>query len=212
MTKFKDSKSVKICKVEGCDNPFRCKGYCNKHYLQIRKHGKILNQTKYDSNRYVVSDSICKMSLNDTNGNIIDYAIIDKDDIDKVEHLKWGIGWAGYVTATKPNGKKVQIHRIIIGTKRGMDIDHINGDRLDNRKSNLRFATRSQNAANSPERKTNTSGFKGVCPIHEKWVAQINCLGNHYHLGYFDNRVDAAKAYNSAAREYFGEFAYQNPI
>lgn len=212
MAESKITQSKRICQVEGCNESYRSKGYCNKHYLQIRNHGKILTQTKYEPNNFIVDGDVCKMSLNDTKGNIVAYAIIDTDDITKINHLKWGTGWAGYVTATNANGKKEKMHQFVFGAKKGMDIDHINGDRLDNRKSNLRFATRSQNCANSSERKTNSSGFKGVCLVREKWAAQVCCSYKNHHLGYFDSKVEAAKAYNSAAKILFGRFAYRNPV
>lgn len=89
------------------------------------------------------------------------------------------------------------------------DIDHINGDRLDNRWSNLREATRSQNLGNSRIPSTNKSGFKGVSfdGRRNKWLAQITIDGVHYHLGRYDKAEDAAQAYREALRGHFGKFA-----
>lgn len=88
-------------------------------------------------------------------------------------------------------------------------IDHINGDRKDNRISNLRLATNAQNAANSRRRAHNTSGFKGAF-FHKRrnrWMAQIGVNGRQFHLGYFDTPEAAHAAYCEAAREHYGEFA-----
>lgn len=89
------------------------------------------------------------------------------------------------------------------------DIDHKNGDRLDNRIDNLRLATRSMNNGNSKKPKTNTSGFKGVYwhSQRERWCAGIRCNGQTTYLGLFDTPESAHEAYMAAARRIFGEFA-----
>jgi hypothetical protein len=88
-------------------------------------------------------------------------------------------------------------------------IDHANGDWRDNRLSNLRIATRSENAANSGPPRTNTSGFKGVCWDKRagKWLAQISHQRAHYWLGHFSTAQEAHNAYRAAALRFFGEFA-----
>ena len=97
------------------------------------------------------------------------------------------------------------------------EIDHINGIRDDNRIENLRECTRSQNSANAPKRKSydgkiTSSKYKGVYwyKRYQKWKAQIGKDGKMIHLGYFDSERDAAKAYDSKAKELFGEFAAVN--
>lgn len=88
-------------------------------------------------------------------------------------------------------------------------IDHINGDRGDNRIANLRIATGSQNCRNTTCHRDNRSGVKGVTfeKRRRKWKAQILVSGRHRNLGCFDRIEDAASAYRAAAREHFGEFA-----
>lgn len=109
--------------------------------------------------------------------------------IDYTHHPAHGLAWL-YMTGIWPVA----------------DIDHINGDRADNRWCNLREATRSQNNANARARATNTSGFKGVTwkKSHCKWLAQISVNGKHKHLGHFER---AFIAYCFAAWKYHGEFA-----
>jgi hypothetical protein len=89
-------------------------------------------------------------------------------------------------------------------------IDHINGDRADNRLCNLREVTQSLNNANSARRRDNTSGFKGVffCRQKSKWTARIKPPGmKRLHLGFFTDPQDAANAYAKAATEHFGDYA-----
>ena len=91
-------------------------------------------------------------------------------------------------------------------------VDHIDGDGLNNRRSNLRPATPSQNNANRRKSRQNTSGFKGVSYYHRtsRWRAYVGVDGKAIHLGYFDTAIDAARAYDAAALEHFGEFARIN--
>lgn len=93
-------------------------------------------------------------------------------------------------------------------------IDHINGDKSDNRFENLRLSNQSQNSANSRTPKNNTSGFKGVCwhKKAKKWAARIKVNRQEIYLGLFKTKEEAAEAYNKAALEHFGEFARLNEI
>ncbi len=96
--------------------------------------------------------------------------------------------------------------------KKGFDIDHINGDGLDNRKSNLRICKHGENQYNSKMPKNNTSGYKGVYwdKRRNKWISQININGKHVYIGQFINAIDAANAYDKAAMQYHKEFAKPN--
>lgn len=93
-------------------------------------------------------------------------------------------------------------------------IDHINGDKIDNRVANLRPATNAQNIQNGDIRSSNTSGAKGVTwsRHNRKWQAQIGCGSSKKHIGYFTSVVDAAAAYDRVALELFGEFARTNEM
>lgn len=92
------------------------------------------------------------------------------------------------------------------------EIDHINQIKTDNRIENLRPCTRSQNTGNVGLRSTNTSGYRGIWFAKHcgKWRASIKKKGKSTHLGYFNTREEAAEAYDTAAKDYFGEFAYIN--
>ena len=105
------------------------------------------------------------------------------------------------------------MHWDIIGKPRNkFETDHINGDRLDNRKINLRICTRSQNNMNKGIQKNNNSGFKGVVFFKGKWMAHIQINNRNIYLGVFDNIKDAAQAYNEAAIRYHKRFAVLNKI
>jgi hypothetical protein len=107
------------------------------------------------------------------------------------------------------------MHRFIINAPFGVQIDHINGNKLDNRRSNIRMATVQKNAFNRKKPKGKcTSQYKGVFKRKDlnKWETRIKINNKSIYLGTFVDEVDAAKAYNQAARKYFGEFARCNDI
>ena len=118
-----------------------------------------------------------------------------------------------YVIATKGRSEQISLHRLIMGLEKGdpREVDHANGDGLDNRRLNLRIATRAQNNANRRLRKDNTSGYKGVvanCKRPGLWVAQIMHNSKGYNLGTtFKTKEDAFSAYCEAATRLHGEFA-----
>lgn len=108
----------------------------------------------------------------------------------------------------------MSIAYMIMGAPFGhKEIDHINGDRLDNRKENLRFCTRVQNEMNKPTSRLSSSGYKGVYRSRSgAWLARIQLKKKKIHLGTFDNKVDAARAYNEKAKELYGDFAWLNSV
>ncbi len=113
--------------------------------------------------------------------------------------------------------RRILMHTEILGTpSKGLETDHINGNGLDNRKANLRVCTRMQNQHNRSKTKKGkpSSKYKGVSFIkqHNKWRAAIAINKRIKHLGYFENEIDAAIAYNKAAVEYFKEYANINSL
>ena len=101
------------------------------------------------------------------------------------------------------------MHKIITGTDEYITIDHINREKLDNRKENFRYATKSENRINSKIRTDNTSGIQGVRFEQGKWRARISVNGKYVHLGMFDNFQEAVKTRLEAEKKYYGEFAMQ---
>ena len=116
-------------------------------------------------------------------------------------------GLVFYAVRSLPGQPKQGMHTFLTGWSR---VDHINGNGLDNRRSNLRPASRSQNGANRGAPSNNTSGFKGVTRFRLKWMAKIQVHGRTIHLGLFATPQEAARAYDTAALEHFGEYARPN--
>ena len=211
-------KLQRICQVKGCGRMFYAKGWCVRHYRQMIKYGKVYgNPTKLkqgETNRCVSENDVCKIELYDKEGNVRDYTVIDAEDYNKIKDLKWSLDGRGYVTHCRENGISSKFHRVIIGALDNETADHIDGDPLNNRKVNLRMCTHHQNTWNNRTPKNNTSGYKGVHWNKEKrkWGAGIKYNYKKLFLGYFDDKIEAAKAYNTAAIKHFGDFARLNDV
>jgi hypothetical protein len=106
----------------------------------------------------------------------------------------------------------LSMHRMVVNAPKGLFVDHINHNGLDNRKANLRICTNLQNLRNKRPKTGCTSEYKGVhwCKGRNKFRANIYLNKKAIHLGYFHDEIAAAKAYDEKARELFGEFAYLN--
>jgi len=147
-------------------------------------------------------------------------ALVDDADFEELNQWKWYAvwdGWHWYAIRCEQNGGRKQtiyMHRQIMGAARDQQIDHRNRTGLDNQRGNLRFCTTGQNAMNRKKRAGCSSRYKGVTwyKLYGKWMAYIKRRGKQTTLGYFDEELDAALAYNEAATEYFGEFARLNAI
>lgn len=141
-----------------------------------------------------------------------DIVLVDADDLPIVGQHSWHLNCYGYAKS-KINYKHILMHRMIMGDiPSGMVIDHINGNKLDNRKANLRVCTQGQNATNCSKRSRNKK-YKGVYLSYGgKFRAKISKDGIDYCLGSFTEERDAAKAYNDKAIELFGKYARVNPL
>lgn len=199
---------MKTCKVEGCNGKHRCKGYCNKHYIQMKRYGEILDRSIKDPNDIVEYEDHAEIVMYSKQHEETGRAIIDLDDVDKVRGYKWGLRKTGYVIS----GGGIFLHRLIMNPQDDMVIDHINHDPLDNRKSNLRICTQQQNMMNNEIRKNNTSGVTGVHfdKSRNKWMAYITYNNRRIFLGYFNNKEDAIEARIAAEIEYFGDYRNDN--
>lgn len=138
---------------------------------------------------------------------------IDKEDFEKIKKHKWHGNKTGEKIYIRSNCRKLYLHRVIMGAKKGMVVDHINGDTLDNRKKNLRNCSHKKNIYNQVAQKRNkTSIYKGVCfaKRERKWRSYISKDGKQYHLGFYKNEKDAANAYDEKAKKLFKGFACLN--
>lgn len=143
--------------------------------------------------------------------------LLDPED----EHLrnrlfKWGnyLPDGSYVVALWHKGKNVSLARFLLDAVTGVEVDHINRNRLDNRKENLRLCSKSQNCCNRAVRKDSTTGYKGVWfnSKTQKYKVEIGIEGKKKALGYFTQLRAAVLAYNTAALKYHGEFAFVNDV
>lgn len=140
-----------------------------------------------------------------------DSFVFDAEDFPVVKSHKWSVENSGYIHTTV-NGKHTRLHNQLLDVPKGMVVDHINGDRRDNRKINLRVASNMENCRNQKLSSRNTSGYKGVSydSRRKKYAAYIMVNYHNFFLGYYDNPKEAALAYDKAASFYFGEFARLN--
>jgi len=147
-------------------------------------------------------------------------ALVDDEDYDRVKKYVWKLeqrkNGQRYVRATV-GGKTERLHRLVLKLhhghrgRRAKRVDHRDRNGVNNQKLNLRFATQSQNKANSFKRKkTSHSRYKGVWKQNGKWRARIGTKGKYYSLGFYRREDQAAAAYDGAARVLFGKFACLN--
>lgn len=165
-------------------------------------------------NKIFIHDDFAKVELYDKYGIVSGYAIIDIEDIPLVSGLRWYlINTRGYVSGYV-DGKPLALHRFLLDTPKGLVTDHINHDKLDNRRSNLRICTQSQNLQNQRKQKHCSSKYKGVTfsKHANKWHVTIKHKYKLNHIGYYTSERNAAAAYNKAAKMYFGEYAYLNKL
>ncbi len=148
-------------------------------------------------------------------------AKVDNVDYPVVNQWKWHclkIGYAARTVCSKPKRSMIYMHRQVAqlaGLSLDHEIDHINGDKLDNRRCNLREATKAQNNMNRKVlRKGKSSKYRGVSYYKQmhRWEAYIKLPDRKVRLGYFEDELEAAKAYNQAAKKHYGEFANLNDI
>jgi hypothetical protein len=152
------------------------------------------------------------------------FALVDDGDYDALVRIgRWCYSNSGYtvhyVTNEQGKQKTLYMHRVIMARilaspiPFGLQVDHVSGGalgviaRLDNRRENLRLATRSQNQANKGRQSNNSSTFKGVSFNHGKWEARIRHNGRRIHLGRFEDARNAALMYDAASRRLYQDFA-----
>lgn len=140
--------------------------------------------------------------------------MVDDEDYEWLRLYEWQVSKDKCVKTHAPGMKGKLIHRLILNAPEHLEVDHIDGNRLNNQRSNLRLATSSQNKMNRGPRKDNTSGYKGVSWHSQrlKWTARVKAGQKYIHLGLFDSKEAAALAYNATARQLHGEYAWLNNI
>lgn len=208
-----------ICKVENCGRFCFGHGYCSKHYARLRRGKDPLDRTRKEPNAVEISGNTASIILRNWQGKEIARALVDVDDLPRLGEAIWSLNSRSGYAFSHSHGPTVMMHKFIAGTPEGMVTDHINSVRLDNRKTNLRHATCSENAQHTSPwvKKNKHSAYKGVCrlrnpryELRKPWMAYIGLHGKRTYLGYFSSDGDAARAYDNAAKAMFGEFAKLN--
>lgn len=148
-------------------------------------------------------------------------ALVDDEDFDYLNQWKWyanNLKGKFYAVRSESINKKytgcLLMHRVIMNPTKGLVVDHINGDTLNNQKNNLRNCTHADNIKNQKLSISNKTGFRGVSWHKNNKVYESRIRSNNisYYIGSFNNPIDAAKAYNEAAIKFHGEFANLNKI
>lgn len=139
------------CKCEWCHNKVNAsgKGYCRRHYDQIREHGYILDvRTRCDDNRIVIKNDYAEMIITDSKDCVQGVAKISLEDVEKVKGYHWSDNGNGYIRSFV-NISPLYLHRYLMDCPDDLEVDHINHDKYDNRRSNLRIVSHEQNQQNN---------------------------------------------------------------
>lgn len=149
------------------------------------------------------------------------HTVVDDDVYEWAQHHTWYVNKLGYVfyyfyqtVGTTRRRRRETLHRMILKAQPNTIGDHIDGNKLDNRRANLRLVGKLENAWNRSRRSDSTSIYRGVCwdKVAQKWVARITCRGRRMLVGRYHDIDEAARAWNEAAKKYHGEFARLNII
>lgn len=200
--------SLSHCKHTNCNNIRNGGwGFCKKHAMRYYRNQDLDKPSRKDYRPAIIENNTAKIPLgiNAKYG----YAIVNKEYAYLDKH-KWNVGKRGYATTGE-----IYLHHLIIGKPpKQMVIDHINRNKLDCRKDNLRITNYAVNAQNISKQSNNTSGYRGVWFRKDtnKWVANIKVNYKKISLGCYKDIKDAALAYNEAALKYFGTNAVLNNV
>ena len=138
------------------------------------------------------------------------FACVDDEDFDFLNQFSWKLHYKGYAHAS------IKMHRLVIPVSKDLQVDHKDWVKLNNQKNNLRQCTNAQNQQHNARGNINKNGYKGISYNAEypfnPWIARIGINKKRIYLGSYPTKELAAKAYNDAAKKYFGEFASLNEI
>ena len=197
-------KKCVIC--NSTDRVYRFKGgemYCSRHYNQMYRMGyTTLTKKKMRENKVIYDNDTVKLIT--VKGEEI---LIDRIDYDKIKEYYWSVNSQGYAISVI-NGKHKRLHLMILDKPKNFVIDHINGNKLDNRRSNLRICTCKENSRNVSASKNNKTGHLGISLTKfGRYRARIMVDGKEIRLGNYVNLEDAIKARKKAEIKYFGEYS-----
>lgn len=194
------------CSVPGCDRPLVSKLYCDRCRTQLRKYGKILPRTKYDPNDIIDrGDGVSEIILRNRKQEVSGRALVDTEDVARVEHLHWHLKSFCVQAYDKSTGKLVTLSRYLMSPPPGARIAYLNHNFLDNRKENLRICTTQQIGIHRRVGTNNTSGVKGVSwnKKRQKWYVCLVKNGKHFWGGAHSKLEDAVSARRALEQEHF---------
>ena len=204
----------RLCSVDNCDKGIYMHSLCLRHYQQIKYNGHIFGdpqRTRITKNKTTLTSDSCIIDLYTIRGEKNAETVVDREDYEIIKQYKWSLrnNDCPYVR-TVINGEFVDLTRVLLGTPpEGFLIDHKDCNPLNNKRDNLRFATKSQNTMNSKTRSDNSSGYRGVgLDRNGHWSAYITLKGKQRHLGTFQEKQKAVIAREQAEENLFGEFAF----
>jgi len=193
---------------------WRCICACGQHVTPLEsnlRNGYSKSCGSCGKNDYRPCSDGVTVKVTSTNGFTF---IIDKDDVPLVKTKKWHVVTNQIGLQTVIASDKTYLHHMLIGNHKGMEVDHIDGNRMNNRRDNLRVCTHQQNQCNQSLQRNNTSGVAGVSyhSARKKFIARIKASQHGIHLGYYLTLLEATQARNEAMRLMFGEYARMNDV
>jgi hypothetical protein len=199
-------RKIKKCQIENCQIPHLAKGYCHRHYFQMRNQGRIKNRIIKEKNEIIFGRFFCIMKLYNIEGEEVGETYFDFEDYEKVKDIVW---WKDYKGYTISYNKGMDMARYLLEIPANKFPDHKNRKPWDNRRKNIRESTYSENNRNRKVPSNNTSGHKGVGlnKRTNKWTACLWKNKKHIHLGYFNSKEEAIKARIIGEKEQYGKFS-----
>lgn len=205
-------RSHRRCSVAECDTRKlgkRCTHtwFCGNHYAMMKTYGTPYYYNRSDKHAVVSRGDISYLVVKDMHGKVKGLIKVDSIFVDRLLEHKWTISMSRHARNTKLG---IGIHHFVFG--KNVMLDHINRDPLDNRRCNLRETDKRYNAANMWRSSQNTSGYKGVTwnKRNKNWVVGIKLNGKGMFLGAYDDKLEAARVYDTKAKELFGQYALTN--
>ena len=196
------------CSVEGCTGKNWGRDLCCKHYQRWKKKGSATARTIKDPNEFVDCGGYWEIKLYDKDCNHVASAKIDCEDVEKCRKYKWWFSKGDRKVYSDSGLTRIALHRFVMNIIDPLlDGDHIHGDTLDNRKSQLRECSHAQNCQNAKLNKSNTSGVKNVSwnTARSQWCVNIKAFGKIYRK-YFDDFEEACEHAEVMAVKLHGEF------
>lgn len=192
---------MNICKCEWCDKKVLCKGYCQQHYYQNLRWGEVRRSDK-DENEIIVHDDYAEIIIYGTKGIEKARTTIDLGDIEKCKLHKWHMN-TGYVS-TNLDGSSLRLHRFLINTPEDLHTDHIDRDKMNNRKSNLRICTQSENNKNKGKYVNSKYSKRGIWERNERYYVYLKFNSKNNYIGAFGGIEDAINARKQAELKFHG--------